>query len=494
MVASANEHEHRCVDQDHRWAAHNSDCGKMRRLCNDASFGNLVQTWCPRSCGLCRGEALQEPPPEVPPTLDVKNPPVSMETDVAAEQFEASLAEQQHMKENRSIKEVAMATQAVPVNVAGQPLANHSSFLATWFHPPHSNISAASWKGNSSNDTCLKPDNSLTLENTSEEIVYSNDLAEGTSVALPWGETLHIQGKRDNEGISLATLEAEGNFTHSDVSVGLSRLLGSSEVWRSAQDAETAFTWKRNQQHLSGSWKEPLDIQHEGILAVEGNKEAVLWIAGDRRLTWDNGTNSSTADDALLPRPHHFQNSTGSPQKIIPAIAEQHEEKRECPLGYERLHGEVYGADQFGGTRNAWAGSIEECGQRCDRTPGCGSFEYSPTRKKCYRNSQTHPTHDGDRGDWTFCRRRPCPSFKTKEACVGPPVTSSFHSIDVDLRPGSYCIWSGGVCQAPMACTAEDCFLPDGGLPGMELPRWQTLWISRLGLEATMKPTSSMAR
>ena len=54
------------------------------------------------------------------------------------------------------------------------------------------------------------------------------------------------------------------------------------------------------------------------------------------------------------------------------------------------------------------------------------------------------------------------------------------------MRPGSYCIWSGGYCQAPMACTDRDCFLPDGGLPGMELPNRYTLWISKLGLQATM--------
>lgn len=27
------------------------------------------------------------------------------------------------------------------------------------------------------------------------------------------------------------------------------------------------------------------------------------------------------------------------------------------------------------------------------------------------------------------------------------------------MRPGSYCIWSAGHCQAPMACTDRDCFL-----------------------------------
>lgn len=496
VAAPANEHEDSCVDQDDRWAAHNSDCGKMQRLCNDASFGSLVRKWCPRSCGLCGGEASEEPPPPVAPILDVKNPLVSMETDVVVEQFEAHPSNQHQSSENRSFQEAVTAKHSVPVNLTGQPMANHGRSLKDRFHSPYSNTSAASWKGNSSNDTCLESDDPLTVENTSEAILYRFDFAEGmlekTSVALP-GEALHIGGDGYSQGMPLALLEAERNFTSNDVAAGLSRLIGSSEISRSAEDAEPVFTWKRNQKKVS-DWKGPLAIQSPGILPVEGSKEDVLWKAGDRHLAWDNSTNSSTDDDALLPRIHHLHNVTSPPPKVIPAIAERPQEERDCPLGYERLHGEVYGADQFGGTKNAFAGSIKECGNRCDRTPGCGSFEYSPTRKKCYRNSQTHPTHDEDRGDWMFCRRRPCPSFKTKEACVGPLVTSSFHSIDVDLRPGSYCIWSGGVCQAPMACTAEDCFLPDGGLPGMELPRWQTLWMSRLGLEATMKPTSSMAR
>ena len=91
----------------------------------------------------------------------------------------------------------------------------------------------------------------------------------------------------------------------------------------------------------------------------------------------------------------------------------------------------------------------------------------------------------------------------------GFDISSSFVS-EVRMRPGSYCAFatlegarspsgvrhvprylvrrrlSGGArrrskasccaaahtaVQAPMACTDSDCFLPDGGLPGMDLPR-----------------------
>lgn len=162
------------------------------------------------------------------------------------------------------------------------------------------------------------------------------------------------------------------------------------------------------------------------------------------------------------------------------------ERPRRCPVGFERLLGDVYGGDQFSGGYSSFASSMEDCARKCAFTPGCGSFEFSPSSKRCFRNSQTRPTHDEQRSDFVFCRRAPCPSLKTEEACVGPSVAKKGHTEEVGMRPGSYCIWSGGVCQAPMACTDADCFLPDGGLPGMDLPPSKTLWISREGLQATM--------
>eukprot|EP00435_Cladocopium_sp_Y103_P046068 s3443_g13.t1 len=171
---------------------------------------------------------------------------------------------------------------------------------------------------------------------------------------------------------------------------------------------------------------------------------------------------------------------------LSPAAQDLEEEEKRCPEGWERVIGDVYGGDQFSGGWTHSANSIEDCAWRCLRQPGCGSFEWSPSQKKCFRNSQTKPTHEVERQDFMFCRRQPCPSFKTKEACVGPGISSGYYSKEVSMRAGSYCIWSAGHCQAPMACTDNDCFLPDGGLPGMELPSRYTLWISRLGLQATM--------
>merc|ERR1712216_530881 len=130
-----------------------------------------------------------------------------------------------------------------------------------------------------------------------------------------------------------------------------------------------------------------------------------------------------------------------------------------------------------------------ECARWCTNEPGCGSFDYSWEQKSCFRHSQTGPTSLELRPGSIFCRRAPCPSFKTEAECLGPGAPTGFYSADLRLRPGSYCIWSEGVCQAPMACTLNDCFLPDGGLPGMQLPIGKTLWMARSTMVASMTPT-----
>lgn len=172
--------------------------------------------------------------------------------------------------------------------------------------------------------------------------------------------------------------------------------------------------------------------------------------------------------------------------RLSSSTALEEEEDPACPGGYEEVVGHVYGGDQFGRGYNLYATSIRECARWCTNTPGCGSFDYSARQKRCFRNSQTRPTSLLERGGFVFCRRAPCPSFKTEAACLGPQIRAGFHSAEVRLRPGSYCIWSAGKCQAPLACTYEDCFLPDGGLPGMDLPLSKTLWISRSAMMSTM--------
>jgi len=167
----------------------------------------------------------------------------------------------------------------------------------------------------------------------------------------------------------------------------------------------------------------------------------------------------------------------------------QEEEGSGCPDGYEQVSGHIYGGDQYGRGYDLIAPTIAECGRWCTQTPGCGSIEYSKRSGRCFRNSQTRPTNLENRPEYILCRRAPCPSLLTEAACVGPAVTPGWLSEEVKLRPGSYCIWSAGRCQAPMTCTYEDCFLPDGGLPGMDLPPSKTLWISRAGLLSTMAKT-----
>jgi len=208
-----------------------------------------------------------------------------------------------------------------------------------------------------------------------------------------------------------------------------------------------------------------------------------LWSSDQDHFVFEVGNASQNGSD-------NVSTEAFERDRLSSSTALEEEEDPACPGGYEEVVGHVYGGDQFGRGYNLYATSMRECARWCTNTPGCGSFDYSTRNKRCFRNSQTRPTSLLERGGFVFCRRAPCPSFKTEAACLGPQIKAGFHSAEVRLRPGSYCIWSKEVCQAPMACTYEDCFLPDGGLPGMNLPISKTLWISRAAMMSTMGSSS----
>merc|ERR1719499_1152822 len=48
------------------------------------------------------------------------------------------------------------------------------------------------------------------------------------------------------------------------------------------------------------------------------------------------------------------------------------------------------------------ASSTLDCASKCDTEPGCGSYEYSSSERKCFLNAQNAPTSPGH-GDWKFC-------------------------------------------------------------------------------------------
>mmetsp|Transcript_120941 Transcript_120941/g.342112 ORF Transcript_120941/g.342112 Transcript_120941/m.342112 type:complete len:753 (-) Transcript_120941:402-2660(-) len=217
---------------------------------------------------------------------------------------------------------------------------------------------------------------------------------------------------------------------------------------------------------------EVLTLQHKGVLVAD-------------RPIIDLGDNATDSEQ------EEVDNSAHEKERGMPQTTPVDKEDGDCPKGYEQVFGHVYGGDQWVGY-NSVAESLEQCADKCTRTPGCGSFEYHRAKHRCYRHTQTRPTHDRNREGFTFCRRTPCPSFKTEVDCLGPNVPRDVYTSEVTMRPGNYCMWSGGACQAPMACSHEDCFLPDGGLPGMELPPQYTLWITRAGLQSTMAPITQL--
>ncbi|CAE7171657.1 hypothetical protein AK812_SmicGene30344 [Symbiodinium microadriaticum] len=380
-----------CKDRDDRWSAYGTNCERMKAMCEDDFYGELVRSWCPLTCGACRAS---------PQEID-------------------DLAWSATARDSTSATENATECQGVAAEESNVSFLNASA-LRTELPLPHrtgpGNLSSSLWR--------TGEDRGADTGREFRELREEHNLSAGKAILLL--EELDEAAEVSGAG-PLSTLDALGKHAVAALSSTLDAL--SLNLMNLTQDLGN---W-------SESEKEP-----------KGGKGAVAQVL-----------------DFLLPDL-------------------EEEEKKVCPEGWERVLGDVYGGDQFSGGWRHSAESVEDCAWKCLTQPGCGSFEWSESRKRCLRNSQTRPTHEADRAGFVFCRRQPCPSFKTHKDCVGPGVSPGFYSKEVRMRPGSYCIWSGGACQAPMACTDSDCFLPDGGLPGMDLPSRYTLWISREGLQATM--------
>lgn len=506
-----------CEDQDDKWKAHGTNCTEMMRLCGDDGYGQLVRTWCPKTCGLCPSarEAWEEEAPSSTTHSAAVGAAVGSEQS-SSEPVEEGLY-RRHVRRNVSAN--AGASRAATARaLARKKNFTNSAANRSAAKPPiaaprsgaggHNTSRRALSKaqpGASSNGTDVGPCAGGNCTNSSRSSIRPHAAAArpvkkalGAEVAL---EQLH-------RGVSLRNASNNNSMEHPTQRTMLRFLLADSvDGVQVAQVMPAAGSGSATNASAEASWLSSGTVflaDREDAEAVPGSSQGSRGLA----LAMAEAFNLSTkqpyiaeflrnATAILSDGPiesdgqasEHFRSTAVAEDRIQQIAGVLEEKKKICPAGYELMIGDVYGGDQWGErAKRTFADSAADCAQRCTRTPGCGSFEYSPSLKRCFRNTQTRPTHAEQRGDFLFCRRRPCPSFRTREDCVGPESPSAWHSAEVSLRPGSYCIWSGGACQAPMACTATDCFLPDGGLPGMELPPRYTLWISEPGLRSTFAP------
>lgn len=474
-----------CEDRDDRWAVHGSNCEKMKRMCdNEGAYGELVRSWCPVSCGLC--------------TVSEK---VALEhsenvTEVDLEHAGNVTATNDSKADDRRREwRTAGSGKVVGRNEsnASQPVnGTNSTSQPEKTEPPCEDLQ------NLTNGSCSRHAQNLT----------DGSRAEGAALQDE-AKTSGAASAKTSQGEAAATNVSTRNVSTGNVSRSLlergpevAPLLGGSFSALPRPPVKTSVDLPQRKHPQS-------QVENNSML---GNLSVANLSAGKALLLLEeleesgvseeyqfqiNGGAGSLAGVVNLdmnfsaPERQRLKEKLQELVKSQPAEVEEEDKKKQCPAGWERVVGDVYGGDQFTGTWQNFADSMDDCAFSCLSKPGCGSFEYSPSKKRCFRNAQTRPTHEQARGDFVFCRRRPCPSFKSHEACVGPGVRAGHYSKDVKLRPGSYCIWSGGYCQAPMACTDQDCFLPDGGLPGMELPSHSTLWISKAGLQLSYGPAST---
>jgi len=84
----------------------------------------------------------------------------------------------------------------------------------------------------------------------------------------------------------------------------------------------------------------------------------------------------------------------------------------DCPAGYTLIKGDIVGWGQIEGEMSV--SSRQECADKCNANPHCGSFEHSNTEKLCNINAQAKPTVPQHK-DYAFCSKipvDPCLSVK----------------------------------------------------------------------------------
>eukprot|EP00930_Biecheleria_cincta_P087170 TRINITY_DN76420_c0_g1_i1.p1 TRINITY_DN76420_c0_g1~~TRINITY_DN76420_c0_g1_i1.p1 ORF type:complete len:518 (-),score=102.98 TRINITY_DN76420_c0_g1_i1:145-1698(-) len=481
-----------CEDRDDRWAVHGSNCEKMKRMCdNEGAYGELVRSWCPVSCGLCTVAEQVVLEQHVGNATKVDLEHAGNSTGVNDSKADDRRREWRTVGSAKIIG-TNKSNASQPVNGTNT---SHSKNPDSSCEDSH----------NLSNGSCSRQAQAVngSAEGEAEMSMDSSSKSSETAAAKTSGAQV-AGGLVSN--VSTRNVSA-GNVSRSLLERGpdVRPILGGSfsSLLKVPVKAGVNLSLRKHLQSgvenksMLGNLSVANLSAGKALLLLEELEESGVSEEYQFQITGGAGSLAGVVNldmNFSAPERQRLKEKLQELVKSQPAELEDEDNKKKCPEGWEHVVGDVYGGDQFTGTWQNAAESMEDCAFSCLSKPGCGSFEYSPSKKRCFRNSQTRPTHEQDRGDFVFCRRRPCPSFKTHEACVGPGVGAGHYSKDVKLRPGSYCIWSGGHCQAPMACTDQDCFLPDGGLPGMELPSRYTLWISKAALQSTYAPVATSLR
>merc|ERR1712179_703552 len=106
--------------------------------------------------------------------------------------------------------------------------------------------------------------------------------------------------------------------------------------------------------------------------------------------------------------------------------------------------------------------NIALCGGKCDTTPGCCSFEYSPTEKICNLNTECKPTTTEVYKDYRFCVKTskcPRPYSNHNGDVPGWGSIKSFPSISDIVGCGGKCDTTPGCCSIEYSPTEKICNL-----------------------------------
>eukprot|EP00439_Symbiodinium_sp_Y106_P033156 s6607_g3.t5 len=404
-----------CKDRDDRWSAYGTSCERMKAMCEDDFYGELVRSWCPLTCGACRTSQEEKEDGD----LDVSNATAtatasesnSNVTEAEDSECDGGPAETETAVEKAAVASVEESNESLNGSLNGSlKVTNASADHRTTELPLPRRTGPGNWTSLSRTGEHKKE----TEGHTGRGFRGEQNLSAGKAILLleELDEAAEVSGGKG----PLAALDALGKHAVGALSSTLDAL--SLNLMNLTQDlGNWTESSAKEPKGGKGAVAQMLDFLLPDMDQEEVEEKKVCPEAAKLRegRQWAQESGSGSISLAgnqkgwILLSPSEGDECVGFSSHFLQRLRQLWSRKPRtasarrlaCRVafaeGWERVLGDVYGGDQFSGGYRHSAESVEDCAWKCLTQPGCGSFEWSESSKRCFRNSQTRPTHEADR-------------------------------------------------------------------------------------------------
>ncbi|CAE8741214.1 unnamed protein product [Polarella glacialis] len=417
----------------------------MKRLCKDDGYGQLVRSWCPKGCGICisdekteddsgqneaeqvqRNGTVAHKGPQGTNAIqswnwsDTFGPKDESTSPASKDQFTKALPLTGRLKLDRNLSNARCPE--------GSNLSNDSSCSAqAGVVATRSTMSSALDNNNFSTHTLVEKKADGQVNSSRSDFATAN-ASSGVIAATGGGSAAagNTSGRFDLRPSLLEDLEDVpfvGPLLHGSgrslpthpVKTGnrsfharVAKVHGSNGTTQAViQFFNAASSHARNLSILRNANSEPaaFDIQ------LVGGKAALASLGSSNppKLNIDFSLDDESVEPWKLI-------SDGLSERLLqkPAETEVAEEEKACPLGYERVAGDVYGGDQWTGNWKHSADSIEDCAWRCL----CLALGTAPRRRSASGTARRGPSLSRTAGISSFAEGGPAQVSKQRTAAL----------------------------------------------------------------------------